>query len=91
MERDMELFKSVQEGFLPSEVPKVSGFVFGAKTLPAREVGGDYFDFIPFGQEMLGIVIGDVSGKEVPAALLMARLMSDFRYVSQKDPNPDPP
>jgi phosphoserine phosphatase RsbU/P len=90
MERDMELSRSVQESFLPSEVPKVPGFAFGAKTLPAREVGGDYFDFIPFGQEMLGIVIGDVSGKGVPAALLMARLMSDFRYVSQKDPNPGP-
>ncbi len=90
MERDMELSRSVQESFLPSEVPEVPGFAFGAKTLPAREVGGDYFDFIPFGQEKLGIVIGDVSGKGVPAALLMARLMSDFRYVSQKDPNPGP-
>jgi sigma-B regulation protein RsbU (phosphoserine phosphatase) len=90
MERDMELSRSVQESFLPSQVPIVPGYAFGAKTLPAREVGGDYFDFIPFSDDKLGIIVGDVSGKGVPAALLMARLMSDFRYISQKNPNPGP-
>ena len=53
-----------------------------------RLVGGDYYDFIPFGNDVLGIVLGDVSGKGVPATLQMARLMSEFRYISQVNPEP---
>ncbi len=88
MEKDMEFAQSVQESFLPTSTPQHENFVFAAGTHAAQVVGGDYYDFIPFGNDVLGIVLGDVSGKGVPAALQMARLMSDFRYISQFNPEP---
>jgi len=88
MEKDMEFAQSVQESFLPTSTPQHPHFTFAAQTHPAQVVGGDYYDFIPFENGLLGIVLGDVSGKGVPAALQMARLMSDFRYISQIDPEP---
>jgi phosphoserine phosphatase RsbU/P len=88
MEKDMEFAQSVQESFLPTSTPQHAHFSFAAQTHAAQVVGGDYYDFIPFENDMLGIVLGDVSGKGVPAALQMARLMSDFRYISQVDPEP---
>ena len=88
MEKDMEFAQSVQESFLPTSTPQHAHFTFAAQTHAAQVVGGDYYDFIPFENELLGIVLGDVSGKGVPAALQMARLMSDFRYISQIDPTP---
>ncbi len=88
MEKDMEFAQSVQESFLPTSTPQHKHFVFAAGTHAAQVVGGDYYDFIPFGDDALGIVLGDVSGKGVPAALQMARLMSDFRYISQFNPEP---
>lgn len=84
LEKDMEFATSVQESFLPKSPPHHSRFKFAAKSIPAQNVGGDYYDFIPFSNDTVGILLGDVSGKGVPAALQMARLMSDFRYISQK-------
>ena len=88
MEKNMEFAQTVQESFLPTTTPKHTNFTFASQTQAAQVVGGDYYDFIPFDNELLGIVLGDVSGKGVPAALQMARLMSDFRYISQVDPEP---
>ncbi|MBI5427736.1 MAG: SpoIIE family protein phosphatase [Nitrospinae bacterium] len=88
LEKDMAFAKSVQESFLPAHVPQHEGFSFAAKTVPAQLVGGDFYDFIPFADDLLGVVVGDVSGKGVSAALHMARLMSDFRYVSQSHREP---
>ncbi len=86
--RDMEFATSVQESFLPQSLPTHSRFEFAANSLSALNVGGDYYDFIPFSNETLGILLGDVSGKGVPAALQMAKLMSDFRYISQRISEP---
>ena len=83
LESELQFAHLVQEGFLPDEPPDVQGYMFAAKTIPARFVGGDFFDFIPLKDNCLGILIGDVSGKGVSAALFMARLLSDFRYLSQ--------
>ncbi|RMD92668.1 MAG: serine/threonine-protein phosphatase, partial [Calditrichaeota bacterium] len=58
-------------------------FQVSAKSIPATSIGGDFYDFIENDSERLGIVMGDVSGKGVPAALYMARLVSDFRFHSQ--------
>ncbi len=84
-ERDMDFAKSVQESFLPAKAPERPGLRFAGKTAPARVVGGDFYDFFELEEQRLGVVVGDVSGKGVPAALQMARLMSDFRYLSQLD------
>jgi serine phosphatase RsbU (regulator of sigma subunit)/HAMP domain-containing protein len=88
IESEIKLATLVQEGFLPEETPVTSGFIFAAKTAPAKFVGGDFYDFIELDQDKLGIILGDVSGKGVSAALYMARLMSDFRYVAMLDSQP---
>jgi phosphoserine phosphatase RsbU/P len=71
--------QKVQRSFLPKQLPVVPGYEFHAYYKPALEVGGDYYGFIPLApeQQRLAIVLGDVAGKGVPAALLMARLSSD--------------
>ena len=88
LEKDMEFAQSVQESFLPQKAPEHPNFQFAASSIPAQNVGGDYYDFIQLGPSTLGILLGDVSGKGVSAALQMARLMSDFRYVSTKNSEP---
>lgn len=83
LESDLSIALSVQQGFLPKSPPEHDHFLFSAKTSPAKSVGGDYYDFIPLDNNRMGIVVGDVSGRGISAALHMARLMSDFRYASQ--------
>ncbi|MFQ5451478.1 MAG: GAF domain-containing SpoIIE family protein phosphatase [Nitrospinaceae bacterium] len=88
IESELKFAKLVQEGFLPEKLPQHPHFEFAAKMVPAKFVGGDFYDFIPLKNNRLGMVLGDVSGKGVSAALYMARLLSDFRYLSQMDPDP---
>lgn len=68
---ELRIASDIQRSFLPERIPPVSGFDLAATFIPAMEVGGDFYDFIP-GEGKLGIVIADVSGKSVPAALFMA-------------------
>jgi len=89
IESELKFAKLVQDGFLPQEPPSFPNYEFAATMLPAKFVGGDFYDFIPLKNDLLGIVLGDVSGKGVSAALYMARLLSDFRYISQADPTPE--
>ena len=71
LKRDLEIARDIQTSLLPRSVPDLPGFSFFGGSIPARVVGGDFYDFIPFEDERLGVVIGDVSGKSVPASLLM--------------------
>ncbi len=80
LERDLEFANSVQMGFLPTERPNLPPFQFYDFYEPAQHVGGDFFDYIKLPDGRLGIAVGDVAGKGVPAALLMARLYSMTRY-----------
>lgn len=89
MENEVKMATLVQEGFLPEMPPVIPGYQFAAKTIPAKFVGGDFFDFIVINENTLGMVLGDVSGKGVSAALYMAKLMSDFRYVALINSEPD--
>ena len=79
MERELQMARQVQAGLLPQETPQIEGWEFAAHWQPAREVAGDYYDFIPLGGEMLGLVIGDVSDKGMSAALFMALTRSIIR------------
>ena len=88
IESEVKLATLVQEGFLPEAPPALPGYEFSAHTVPAKFVGGDFYDFITIDSDRLGIVLGDVSGKGVSAALYMARLMSDIKYVSLINPDP---
>lgn len=82
MERELQLAREVQAGLLPQQMPHLAGWEFAAAWEPAREVAGDYYDFILLGQgdtERLGVVVGDVSDKGMPAALFMAVARSTLR------------
>jgi serine phosphatase RsbU (regulator of sigma subunit) len=68
---ELELARQIQESMLPTKLPKVAGYDIAARMIPAHMVGGDFFDIIELGPGRLGIAIGDVSGKGVPAALFM--------------------
>jgi serine phosphatase RsbU (regulator of sigma subunit) len=79
-ERDLATAREVQLHFLPRSRPVVPGYRFFDYYEAAEDVGGDYFGYIPLADGRLAIALGDVSGKGVPAALLMARLCSEVRY-----------
>ncbi|WP_406694806.1 SpoIIE family protein phosphatase [Singulisphaera sp. Ch08] len=80
MERDLKLAEQVQKRFLPQSVPKVPGFEFFAHYDPAYEVGGDYYDFVKLSNDRWALALGDVSGKGVAAALMMAKFSGDTRF-----------
>ncbi|MFA5074455.1 MAG: GAF domain-containing SpoIIE family protein phosphatase [Nitrospirota bacterium] len=86
--KDMEFARTVQESFLPQTAPQIPNYQFSAHYTPAQEVGGDFYDFIRLDENRTGIVIGDVSGKGVPAALFMAKLGSDLRTLALTEKNP---
>ncbi|MBB03291.1 MAG: SpoIIE family protein phosphatase [Rubinisphaera brasiliensis] len=80
MERDLEVATQIQLGFLPRREPNLLGFEFHHYYQAAQQVGGDYFDYVRLPDGRLAVAVGDVSGKGVPAALLMARLCSSVRF-----------
>jgi len=86
--RDLELAHKVQRGLLPSAPPTVSGYTFFDFYEPANQVGGDYYDYIELPKGRLAIVLGDVSGKGVSAALLMAKLSGEVRFCLASEPSP---
>jgi serine phosphatase RsbU (regulator of sigma subunit) len=91
VQRELEIAFEVQSRLLPSQAPNYVGLDFGFFYRPAREVGGDYYDFIPLDKERLGFTVGDVSGKGLPSALLMASLQGLVRTnlaVRQGDLSP---
>lgn len=79
IEQELKLAQSIQRNLLPSGDPEVSGLDIAGVSLPARETGGDYYDFLELPSGKLGLVIADVSGKGVPAALLMANIQATLR------------
>ena len=84
MERELEVARGIQQSMVPRKLPHLPGFDFGARMMPARAVGGDFFDFIPLSESTLGIVIGDVSDKGVPAALFMALTSNLLRAEARR-------
>src|SRR5476651_565468 len=87
LQLDLELARGVQRGFLPLRFPEVPGYQFFAHYEPAYEVGGDYYDFIPLPRQRVAILLGDVAGKGVVAALLMAKLSADARVCMLTEPD----
>lgn len=90
LNQQLEAAHTIQQSFMPQTFPQSpeNKFEVFGKNIPATSVGGDLFDFFELDYQRLGLVIGDVSGKGIPAALYMARLVSDLRYYSHlyKDP-----
>jgi serine phosphatase RsbU (regulator of sigma subunit) len=79
LERELQMAHEVQTSFLPHEVPQIPGWEVVARWQPAREVSGDYYDFVPRRDGHLGLVIADVAGKGMPAALFMVLTRSIIR------------
>jgi phosphoserine phosphatase RsbU/P len=79
LHREIEIAREVQERLFPQELPPVPGIDYCGKCRPALVVGGDYYDFLPLGEGKLGVAIGDVSGKGISAALMMASLQGSLR------------
>ncbi len=88
MQRDLELARRMQRTLLPSKPPQVPGYFFFDYYQAARQVGGDYYDYVQLPGGRFAVIVGDVAGKGVPAALLMARLSADVRFLlaSEEDP-----
>ncbi len=88
LRRDLEIARDIQTSLLPRSLPVVAGFSFLGGSLPAKVVGGDFYDFISFDDRRLGVVIGDVSGKSVPASLLMvaSKEIVYSRALTTRDP-----
>ncbi|MHC4277978.1 MAG: SpoIIE family protein phosphatase [Planctomycetota bacterium] len=87
MEEELKIAHDIQVGMLPEKAPSIEGFKIAASSIPAKEVGGDFYDFIEMGGNgtggKLGIVVGDVSGKAVSGALVMAASRSIFRVLAE--------
>jgi sigma-B regulation protein RsbU (phosphoserine phosphatase) len=90
LERELRLARETQESMLPRALPRLSGFDMGARMIAAHMVGGDFYDLFPLSRNRLGVVIGDVSGKGMPAALFMALVSSLLRAEAQRgDTSPE--
>ncbi len=79
MEGELKIAHRIQAGLLPERLPDVPGIALDARTIPAREVGGDYYDFLPNGGGGFALAIADVTGRGVPAALVMSMIRSLLR------------
>jgi sigma-B regulation protein RsbU (phosphoserine phosphatase) len=84
MEEELAIARDLQTSMLPATCPQIAGFEIAALSTPAREVGGDFFDFIDIGDGKLGVIIGDVTGKSVSGALVMSASRSVFRMLSEE-------
>jgi sigma-B regulation protein RsbU (phosphoserine phosphatase) len=79
LEKEIEIAKEVQNQLFPQQLPPTKKLEVAANCMPARQVSGDYYDFLPTGESDLDIVVGDISGKGISAALMMASIQSSIR------------
>lgn len=87
LQRDLELASRMQRALLPSRAPEADGYDFFSYYESARQVGGDYYDYIELPDGRFAVIVGDVAGKGVSAAILMARLSSDVRFTLASEPD----
>jgi serine phosphatase RsbU (regulator of sigma subunit) len=88
LEHELDLARQVQQSMLPARFPEAEGYLFAARNLPARQVGGDFYDVFELDDDRLGLVIGDVSDKGMPAALFMALTRSLIRAEALREISP---
>jgi phosphoserine phosphatase RsbU/P len=88
LDHDLEIARDIQRILLPAEAPPINGFQISGINVPARQVSGDYFDYIHVDEDRLGVAIADVSGKGVPASLIMAICRSVLRAEAAGNPSP---
>lgn len=88
LDHDLQIARDIQRILLPAEAPNIPGFELGGINIPASQVSGDYFDYITVDQDRLGVAIADVSGKGVPASLIMAICRSVLRSQASGNTSP---
>jgi serine phosphatase RsbU (regulator of sigma subunit)/predicted ester cyclase len=84
VEQELAVARRIQHALLPKDLPELEGWEIAHHYRPAREVGGDFYDFLHLDDGQVGVVAGDVSGKGIPAAVLMANTQSVLRAVAQR-------
>ncbi len=84
MEEELNIARDLQMSMLPARCPEIEGFQIVASSIPAREVGGDFYDFFAMGSDRVGMIVGDVTGKSVSGALVMSAARSVFRMLSEE-------
>jgi serine phosphatase RsbU (regulator of sigma subunit)/ketosteroid isomerase-like protein len=89
-ERELQVARSIQQASLPKEVPQLEGWQISPFYKPAREVGGDFYDFHFLSEERLGVVVGDATGKGVPAALVMSTTCGMLQLAARALDSPSP-
>ena len=82
--RDLAMAAEVQRRLLPLQAPRSAAATFAAFALPARTIGGDYYDFLDLGGEQVGIAVADVSGKGISAALVMSAVQASLRVIASQ-------
>jgi phosphoserine phosphatase RsbU/P len=87
-EQELNRAREIQQDLLPKTLPQLPGLELSGAWQPARTVGGDYFDVIQLDQDRLGLCVGDVAGKGITAALLMANLQAAFRAFATPEESP---
>jgi len=88
-EREVEEAREIQQGLLPQEIPQLPGYQIAGAWQPARIVGGDYYDVLPFDGDAVALCIADVAGKGMPAAMLMSNFQAGVRGFASPSMSPD--
>ncbi|MFI5370307.1 MAG: SpoIIE family protein phosphatase [Candidatus Eisenbacteria bacterium] len=87
--KELDVARSIQQNLLPSSPPTLEGLDVFGRNLPADEIGGDYFDWLLLDDDELAVVVGDISGHGIPAALLMAHLRATFHSMAEAGRSPE--
>jgi sigma-B regulation protein RsbU (phosphoserine phosphatase) len=88
MAQELRVARGIQAHLVPNQEPKSDAVEFAGTTVASQEIGGDFYDYVPLADRRIGIAIGDVAGKGIPAALLMAGLQSSFRIEAERGRRP---
>ncbi|MCZ6602713.1 MAG: SpoIIE family protein phosphatase [Planctomycetota bacterium] len=88
LEHELDIATEIQTALLPGRIPQIEGYEMFAHYISAREVGGDYYDFIKIDSHHLGIVVADVAGKGIPGSMVMTMARSLIRFASLRNPSP---
>jgi serine phosphatase RsbU (regulator of sigma subunit) len=87
--KELDVARTIQQHLLPSAPPQIKGLDVSGRNLPADEIGGDYFDWLELDDDQLAVVLGDISGHGIPAALLMAHLRASFHATAHGGRSPE--
>lgn len=88
LDNELQIARKIQESFLPKSLPKTIGLEVSAIMSTAQYVGGDLYDFYEFSPDKLGVIIGDVTGKGIPASLFMSKVSGAFKFFALRDNHP---